>query len=216
MAWRELAERVEAEVRQATVEEQVVFCAGVAGRLMAQHEALAPGQRRPFTLECRPLLDAVWDAACGDKSAFTRVKLGLAAYYVSGYCHNDGQDGPDDADDHAAAAVIHAAECYLHGLADFAGLVSQRGCDAADLRAQNAAADNAGDATAFVDSDPQILAELERQLADLRLIRRFGAQLHNGRWGLPDETVELLRRELRGPLSRIEDPRGQGQGSVVH
>lgn len=49
----------------------------------------------------------------------------------------------------------------------------------------------------FADSDPQILAELERRLADLRLIRRFAGEPAGSRWGLAAEATARLRRDPR-------------------
>ena len=58
----------------------------------------------------------------------------MGHYYLSDYCHNDGQDGPDDADDKPAAAILYAALCYLHMRPTFAASVATRAIDAADHR----------------------------------------------------------------------------------
>jgi hypothetical protein len=50
---------------------------------------------------------------------------------TEGRC-GSGQDGPDDADDSAAAAVLYAAETYLRGCAHLAMPVSGRAVEAVD------------------------------------------------------------------------------------
>lgn len=65
---------------------------------------------------------------------FKPIAVALGEFYISEYCHNDGQDGPDDADDDPAAAILFAAECYLHAEPAFAVHVAGRAIDAVDYR----------------------------------------------------------------------------------
>ncbi|MGW5847760.1 hypothetical protein ACWFQ8_07300 [Streptomyces sp. NPDC055254] len=130
--WQELSASVEERLTAMSSSERGVFAAGTAERLMSWHEALPEEDRAPFTMGLRPLLNSVWEACLGDSTAFTAVKRGVAEYMLSEYCHNDGQDGPEDADDNAAAATLHAAHAYLFECCDFAVWASRRSVDAVD------------------------------------------------------------------------------------
>jgi hypothetical protein len=196
--WKELDAVVADRLGAASDGERVVFAAGVAQRLLQAHEGLPAGEQREFTLGLRPLLDAVWSGALGQKAAFGPVKRALASFYLSDYCHNDGEDGPDDADEPAAAAVLHAAGAYLHGCADFAVFASGRAVEAADELAR--------DTDDFADDPDEFLAEeLRRQLRDLDLIGAHEAELRRARFGLDEATAAGLRTALRLPLSRADD-----------
>ncbi|MEU4381005.1 hypothetical protein, partial [Micromonospora echinofusca] len=107
--WRTLSEQVRSRVLAANAGTAVAFAALTAERLMR----LDP-QGLPFTQGLRPLLDLVWRAAAGDQTAFKPIAVALGGFYMSEYCHNDGQTGPADADDDPAAATLFAAECFLH------------------------------------------------------------------------------------------------------
>lgn len=107
--WQVLGDQVRSRVEAADKGTAVAFAAATAERLMR----LDP-HRRPFTESLRPLLDLVWRAASGDQTAFKPIAVALGEYYIGEYCHNDGQHGPDDADDDPAAAILYAAECYFH------------------------------------------------------------------------------------------------------
>ncbi|MET7365978.1 hypothetical protein ABZS61_09125 [Streptomyces sp. NPDC005566] len=179
--------------------ERGVFAAGTAERLMGRHEALPKEEQASFTISLRPLLNSVWEASLGDSTAFTAVKRGVAEYMLSDYCHNDGQDGPDDADENAAAATLHAAHAYLFECRDFAVWVSRRAVDAVDehlqyLTEQDEDAD-------IPDLDEATVAELQRQLRDLDLIANYSKDLRYSILGLPIDTSIRLRVELRAPLS---------------
>jgi hypothetical protein len=195
--WQDLSEQVQKRLAGMSAGQRCVFAAGVAERLMHSHEALPPDRQEDYTLSLRPLLDAVWDAACGNQTAFSEIKQALGEFYLSEYCHNDGQDGPDDADQSAAAAVLLAAESYMHGCLDFALDVSHRGVEAAD---------NAGyehDEAPGPDDDPDelIVSEMHRQLRDLDLLERYEQDLRYAGNGLDIETTSRMRREVRVPLS---------------
>ncbi|MER7708917.1 hypothetical protein ABTX81_39325 [Kitasatospora sp. NPDC097605] len=122
------------------------------------------------------------------------------------YCHNDGQDGPDDADESAAAATLYAAHTYLFGCHDFAVWTSGRGVEAVEEHLQRLAEtedETEGD-DVLVDTDEALAAELRRQLQDLDLIATFSKDLRYSSLGLPVDTSIRLRRELRTPLSSRE------------
>lgn len=196
--WKELDASVAGRLATASEGERAVFAAGVAQRLLQAHEALPAREQREFTLGMRPLLDAVWAGALGDATAFGAIKRGLGAFYVSDYCHNDGENGPDDADEPAAAAVLHAANAYVHGCGDFAVFASGRAVEAVDELAR--------DAEDFADDPDELLAEeLRRQLRDLDLIAPHATELRRARFGLDLATVAALRTALQPPLSQPDD-----------
>jgi hypothetical protein len=199
--WKDLDSAVAGRLGGASDGERAVFCAAVAQRLMLGHEALSAEERRPFTLGLRPLLDAVWAGALGDATAFGGIKRGLGTYYLGPYCHNEGPDGPDDADEHAAAAVLHAAEAYMHGCCDFALFVSGHAIEAATDPFPPE------DGTAAGDPDEARAEELRRQLRDLDLIATEAPTLRRARFGLTPATTARLRETLRAPLSRVDDLR---------
>lgn len=197
-AWKELDAAVAAKLSAASVDERTVFAAGVAERLLQAHEALPAEDQREFTLGLRLLLNAVWDAALGDSTAFQDIKQALGAFYLSDYCHNDGQDGPDDADEPAAAAVLYAAEAYMHTCVDFAVCVSGRAVEAVDELL------NEGDM--YTDDPDEVLTnELRRQLRDLDLISTHSGELRHARLGLSIDTTARLSETLRPLLSRVND-----------
>lgn len=199
--WKDLDATVNGRLAAASEGERAVFAAGVAERLHQAHEALPAAARREYTVGLRPLLDAVWDGALGQGAAFDTVKRGLGAHYLSDYFHNRGDGGPDDADEPAAAAVLHAAEAYLHGCADFAVRAGGRAVEAAHRAAYGSAA-----ADGFADDPDEIVAEeLRRQLRDLDLIARHAPTLRRARFGLAHATTAHLHPTLRVPLSRRDD-----------
>ena len=169
-------ERLPAEARRA-------FALACAERVMRQHQNLP--NPRPFTLGWRPVLDTMWfglDGVAGDVG--DRVREALRAFHASPFDHDLGQEGPDDADDDAAAASIYAAECFVNGDARFAGLAAARVVDSSFSVAGD---DLALDPNEFVwdpAAEPMPLAreamhpavqrELRRQLSDLELLEREG------------------------------------------
>jgi hypothetical protein len=200
--WQELSALVEERLKSVPSGERRVFAAGVAERLMSRHEALPEDERAPFTLSLRPLLNSVWEGLLGDPAAFSEVNRGVAEYMLSEYCHNDGQDGPDDADESAAAATLHAAHAYLFGCQDFAIWAGGRAVEAVDQHLQYLAETEEDELP--VDMDEMTAAELKRQLRDLDLIANFSEELRYSGAGLPLDTSARLRVELRAPLSSQE------------
>jgi hypothetical protein len=200
--WQELSALVEERLTSVSSGERRVFAAGVAERLMSRHEALPEDEQAPFTLSLRPLLESVWEGVLGDSTAFAAVNRSVAEYMLSEYCHNDGQDGPDDADESAAAATLYAAHAYLFGCQDFAVWTSGRGVEAVDQHLQYLA--EVGEDQLPVDTDEAMAAELQRQLRDLDLIAGFSKELRYSGTGLPIDASIRLRDALRVPLSSRE------------
>ncbi|MET9994235.1 hypothetical protein ABZ061_32325 [Streptomyces mutabilis] len=195
--WQEVSASVERRLAAASSGERKVFAAGIAERLMSRHEALPEEEQASFTRSLRPLLNSVWEGVLGDTTAFMVVKRGVAEYMLSDYCHNDGQDGPDDADEHAAAATLNAAHAYLFGCQDFAVWASQRAVEALDQHLEHLAEQNED----LPDPDDALLAELQRQMRDLDLIESCSQDLRYSSSGLPIDTSNRLRVSLRTPLS---------------
>ena len=185
--WQEWEAELAGRLAAASPDERVVFAVGVAERLMRAEEALPAQEQAEYALGLRPMLNALWEAALGNPSGFGEIKHGLGEYLLSEYCHNDGQHGPGDADEPAAAAVIHTAVAYLFGAADPIAVVGSRGVEAAGERLN-------------------AVAELRRQLRDLALIGQHGASLRHARPGLDPDASARLHRALRVPLSTLEAP----------
>ncbi|MGQ4364091.1 hypothetical protein [Streptomyces sp. SAS_272] len=222
--WQEWEAELAGRLAAASPDERVVFAVGVAERLMRAQEALPAHEQAEYALDLRPMLNALWEAALGNASAFGEIKHGLGEYLLSEYCHNDGQHGPGDADEPAAAAVLHTAVAYLFGAGESVSAVSSRAVEAADARlnadarldrggrvdagdskaADGKAADGkAADGDAAV-PDEVLTAEVRRQLRDLALIGQHGASLRHARLGLDIDTSARLHRALRVPLSSVE------------
>jgi hypothetical protein len=168
-------ERLPGEVRRA-------FALACAERLMRQHQSLP--KPRPFTLGWRPVLDAMWLGLQGTPATRDRVEEALRAFHASPFDHDLGQDGPDDADDDAAAASIYAAECFVSGDARFAGLCAARAVESAFLVAGDELALDPNEFEWDPDAEPMPLAreamhpavqgELRRQLSDLESLECEG------------------------------------------
>ncbi|MGV9581525.1 hypothetical protein ACWDRZ_33310 [Streptomyces sp. NPDC003509] len=200
--WQELSALVEERLKAVSSGERGVFAAGIAERLMSWHEALPEDEQAPFTVSLRPLLNSVWEGVLGDSTAFSAVKRGVGEYILSEYCHNDGQDGPDDADESAAAATLYAAHAYLFTCQEFAVWNSNRAVEAIDQHLQYLAEHEEDELS--VDTDEALTSELQRQLRDLDLIARYSKDLRHAGLGLPIDTSIRLRMELRAPLSSRE------------
>jgi hypothetical protein len=107
------------------------IAAACAERLLSRYFQLPCNSQRPFTTSCRRPLGCMWGVlALQPDSSVLRgeVEQWLRNYYDSPLNHNDGQDGPDDADDDPAAAFIYAAGwtagcslwlCFLHEGANY-------------------------------------------------------------------------------------------------
>src|SRR5258708_4001250 len=80
------------------------FAVACVNRLMKRHEQLPMKEQLEFTLGQRPVLAAMWLGLHGlSVEATQKVRESLAAFHSSPYDHDQGQDGPNDADEHAAA-----------------------------------------------------------------------------------------------------------------
>jgi hypothetical protein len=194
--WQVLSTSVRARLSDMNYGQQAMFACAVAERLLSRHERLPTEQRADFTVSLRPLLDAAWDIACGDQTRFTVVKQSLGEFYLSEFCHNDGQDGPDDAGEPAAAAVLYAAEFAMHGCLEFAissGLCGEEAADNAGWDSEEPAED--------ADEDGLVYVELRRQLSDLDLIARHAEDLRYVRLGREIDTTSRLQRELKVQLA---------------
>jgi hypothetical protein len=169
----------------------LAFVVMVAERLMTRHEALPRECQAEFTLGLRPTLDALWRAIAQDHDAYRTVSDNLGRYYLSPYSHNDGQDGPNDADEDAAAAVLYAAEYYMWELHEFALWCSQRGVDGAFFRAE--AELDRGD---HGDPDQAMSDEVAHQLRDLDVVARRPSLKGVGPYQEPGLTEKMIA-ELR-------------------
>lgn len=196
--WRELSASVQERLGPMNDGQQGMFSCAVAERLMRSHEALPEDDRRPFTLSLRPLLDACWGIACGDQTQFSVIKRGLGEFYLSEYCHNEGQTGPDDAGEPAAAAVLLAAQFAMHGCAQFALWARLRGEEAAD----EAGWESDEELDEDTHDDELVHVELRRQLKDLDLIGRYADELEYVRNGRDIATIDRLQAEVRATLSQ--------------
>lgn len=197
--WQMLAEQVRERLDDVPVEVAAAFAVVTAERLMR-----ADPLRRPYTLSLRPLLDLLWQAVCGDHTVHRAVAAALAEYYVSDYCHNDGQDGPDDADDDPAAAILYAAECWFHMVADFAVWVGDRGIAAADNWAYLATeADSDDDNDVEAVAEAAVVAEARLQLATLDALEPYVARLSGLHLGLSVDEIDRLSVELPALVDRL-------------
>lgn len=121
----------------------------------------------------------------------------LGRFYLSPYQHNDGPDGPSDADEDEAAAAIYAAECLIHGCVDTAVYASSRGVDAAfELAAISTAPDDEDGVDKFIAqvAHPVVQGELSRQAEDLEFLVREGAVLDHRYSSAGTTIVRFLRR----------------------
>jgi len=167
-----------------------LFVAGIAERLMDLHEALPDEEQIPSILEQRPLLAAVWSAACGEPTAHVAVCHALARVYLS-----DFLTPPPDAGrrfDHAGRAVYYSAQLYLHLLPQFAIWVS------------NAAIEFAGWSASIGEAEPVAATaqERQRQHGDLDLIAEYVPVLRELRAGDSPGATRRLVAELKPRLIR--------------
>jgi hypothetical protein len=197
---RSRLQRLPAEVRQA-------FAVACATRLIAEHERQPPFAHRAFTLGWRPVLDAIWSGLAGPREpALQLVCETLRAFYSSRSFQTDGPDGPDDADEDAAAASIYAAQCFEAGAVASAVWAASRAVDAACQIAEDdlGHTPGAGDPPRAVGSmefvqelmHPVVQAELRKQLADLDSLEQTGVTANS---------LQRLRQQARsglGPSSR--------------
>jgi hypothetical protein len=148
------------------------FALACAERAMARHVQLPQDQQRGFTIEWQAVLAAIRAGLEGDAAAAARVRAGLDAFHAGPYDHAAGQDGPDDADDDAAAAAIYAAECFLNGETEPAWWAAGRSVEMALAEAEDReAAAPTPERLARENLAPGVQAELRRQLDDLAALR---------------------------------------------
>lgn len=160
------------------------FALVCAERAMAWHLRLPDAEQRPFTLEWRPVLGAIRAGLVNDdEKAGERVGAALDAYHSSPYDHSEGQEGPDDADEDAAAAAIYAAQCFQDGSVDSAAWAAGRMVDIGFAIAEtelgldpnefewDAAADPPSP-LAQENMHPAVANELRRQLDDVHDLTR--------------------------------------------
>lgn len=188
---------IKSRLEQLPHEARAAFALACAERLMRQHEERVPAERRAFTLGWRPILKMMWSELSSPNPEFARQVAGaLDRFYASPYNHDAGPDGPDDADDDAAAASIYAAECYRDGTVIPACWASSRLLDATFSTVDDQlgldpnnfvwSPDAEPMPQAKIEMHPIYQAELRRQLAELALIAREGInaitlrQLHGG------------------------------------
>lgn len=162
-------------------EARAAFAVTCAERAMRWHERLPPNDQRPFTLGWRHALDAIWQGLeRKDEQSIRRVQEALASFRASPYCHSDGQEGPDDANDHPAAASIFAAECFAEGSARSAEWASERAFEQASNIADDELHldpnlfvwDPAAEPMPFAKAamQPVVQHEIRRQLATMELL----------------------------------------------
>jgi len=174
---------IQSRLEQLAPEARKAFALACAERAMKRHEGLP--KPRPFTMSWRPVLDVMWlGLTRRSKDAENRVRAALKAFHESPFDHDDGQDGPDDADEDAAAASIYASECFLNGDAQNAGLPASRALDGAfaeadedlDLDPNDFVCDPAAEPMPLAKEamHPAVQDELQRQLADLDRLEHDG------------------------------------------
>jgi hypothetical protein len=228
--WRKRTAQISQRLAETPPEQRVLFAAGVAERLLAAHERRPAARQSSFTLGLRPLLDDVWAAACGDQTVARNISQRLGQFYISDLYsgstgstdktdktgntgntgstdrtgstgNTGGKDSDEDAEEDAAAAVLHAAECYVHGTVEYAVWAGDRAAFAADETVQ---AEYHGDWAPARESADAIQRELDRQWRDLDLIQGYGDELRYARSGLPSAVTQRLLTELRPRLVEAE------------
>jgi hypothetical protein len=176
----DVEDEVRARLERLTEDARRAFALVCAERAMAWHEGLPPEEQRPFTLGWGPTLKAIRAGLTGETAdARARVQEALDAFRASPYDHSDGQDGPDDADEDAAAASIYAAECSLDGSVDPAVWAASRMVEIGYGIAQDELGLDSNEFEWDAAADPPsplaqenmhaaVSDELKRQLADLQ------------------------------------------------
>ena len=175
---------VERRLGEIAPESRKVFAVACAERLMQRHEDLPISDQCPFTLGWRPNINSMWLEFEDGNSALADVKEAMTAYHESVYDHADGQDGPDDADEDAAAASVCASECYLSGEAKPACAAASRAVSWVFRLADEELGLDDNDFVWDPNAEPSPLAkscmlpvvqnELKRLLSDLDLLETQG------------------------------------------
>ena len=112
-----IVDQAEDRLQRLRAEARAAFAVLCAQRLMDAHRQLPRSEQRPFTLSWAPVLQEIWAGLSdpNDLSAKADVEGHLNAYYEGPFNHDLGEDGPEDADDDAAAGSIYAAQAFCHG-----------------------------------------------------------------------------------------------------
>lgn len=154
---------------QASPDTRRAFALACAERAMAWHLQLPPYEQRGFTLAWRPILDAIRAGLRGGLGASDTVRSALDAFHASPYDHSEGPDGPDEADEDAAAAAIYAAECFLSGEAKPAEWAAGRIVDIQMIEAERELELDvpSPEDPARENMHPRVQTELRLQLDDL-------------------------------------------------
>lgn len=165
---------------------RTAYALACAERLMRAYEHLPASQRSDFTVSWRPILDVMWAGLAEQHpDALHQVQTALDAFYASPYNHDDGPDGPQEADEDAAAASISAAQCYLSGDVQPADEAGSLAIDAAFRIADQDLQLDPNDFVWDPNAEPMPLAceamhpavqtELQSQLADITLLEQHGS-----------------------------------------
>ena len=105
------------EVREgldaATKDQRRAFALRCAQRAMKWHRALPSEEQRSYTLSWEAVLDRIQAGLRGDVTADRDVSSSLEAFRSEDILREPSRDG--DADEHAAATAIYAAECFQSG-----------------------------------------------------------------------------------------------------
>ena len=161
------------------------FALACADRLLTRHERLPEERRKRFTLSWRPVLDQMWAGIENDSEEVRQeVRLVLQPVRASLRAGARETDGDGDADEDAAAACIHAAECYLAGDVQSPHWAANRAFEAAFFLAEEDLQldpndfewDPAAEPMPLVKEimHPVVQQELRRQLSDLHLLETNG------------------------------------------
>lgn len=179
-------------------EQRTAFAAAAAEALMRSRQATCPAG--DYVLTWRPVLDAVWRGLEGDANAFKQIAGALADFYRGPYFHNDGPGGSAEADHNAVASVYYAAECFIHGCAEFALWAAERAIDEVSetiQRDENPASGlrmiGPADAVRW-ELDPRMQDELHRQSARLDHLAKHKADFW-GSMAIRQALVTQLRQE---------------------
>lgn len=162
-----------------------LFAAAPTERLFRWYDRRPARERAAYSETWRPVLAAVWAHAAGDQGAFRTIANALGAYYLSPYCSNGYDDGPEDMNEAEASAAFAAANCVMHGYVDFALIPAREAVDRLDFEWNGTDEDR---------RVAEIGAELDRQAADLARIAAFCTAHPHQPDGVPAELVAALRQ----------------------
>lgn len=157
------------------------LAAACSSRLMAAHTSLPADEQRPLTLAWSETLGLIWQALEGSDAATAGVKQALDAFNASPYNHSDGQDGPGDANEDAAAAAIYTAKALCGSDAVAASWATHRLIDWAFSLAGTELGHSEqplGTVQQFIEdaAHPTVQRELQRLLAGMELLEHEGSR----------------------------------------